>query len=155
MPSYQQHETTTGRKKHPRPVAPRPSGPLRNGAKRSSSCRRNVASRAGGWMSKKYSCRSGGEKCFSLNIPFNRTSPLINRTFRSCEISRLNRETLGRLAGLVFKVWPTISVRRREATGKRASWAHLESWPTRIDHLQLPSVFRDNLRSHLPVDAAG
>src|SRR5215469_10652849 len=31
-------------------------------------------SRAGGWMSKKYSCRSGGEKCFSLDIPFNRTS---------------------------------------------------------------------------------
>ena len=44
------------------------------GTKRSSSCRRNVASKAGGWMSKKYSCRSGGEKCFSLDIPFNRTS---------------------------------------------------------------------------------
>ena len=61
---------TTGRKKHPRPVAPRPSGPLRDGAKRSSSCRRNVATGAGGWMSKKYSCRSGGDKCFSLDIPF-------------------------------------------------------------------------------------
>jgi len=32
----------------------------------------------GGWMSKKYSCRSGEEKCFSLDIPFNRTS-------RSCD----------------------------------------------------------------------
>jgi hypothetical protein len=25
-------------------------------------------------MSKKYSCRSGGEECFLLDIPFNRTS---------------------------------------------------------------------------------
>ena len=68
-----EHETT-GTKKHPRSVAPRPSGPLRNGAKRSSRCRTNVATGAGGWMSKKYSCRSGGEKCFLLDIPFNRTS---------------------------------------------------------------------------------
>jgi hypothetical protein len=33
-----------------------------------------VATGAGGWMSIKYSCRSGGEKCFLLDIPFNRTS---------------------------------------------------------------------------------
>ena len=31
---------------------------------------------------------------------------------------------------------------------------YLESWPTLIDHLQLPSIFRSNLRSHLPFDAA-
>src|SRR5215467_4813972 len=58
-----EHETT-GTKKHPSPVAPRPRGPLRNGAKRSSRCRTNVATEAGGWMSKLYSCRSGGEQCF-------------------------------------------------------------------------------------------
>ena len=68
-----EHETT-GTKKHPRPVAPRPRGPLRNGTKRSSRCRTNVATGAGGWMSKKYSCRSGAEECFLLDIPFNRTS---------------------------------------------------------------------------------
>ena len=65
---------TTGTKKHPRPVAPRPRGPLRTGTKRSSRCGTNVATGAGGWMSKKYSCRSGREKCFLLDIPFNRTS---------------------------------------------------------------------------------
>ena len=68
-----EHETT-GTKKHPRPVAPRPRGPLRSGTKRSSRCRTNVATGAGGWMSKKYSCRSGAEECFLLDIPFNRTS---------------------------------------------------------------------------------
>ena len=72
-PHVSEHETT-GTKKHPRPVAPRPRGPLRNGTKRSSRCRTNVATGAGGWMSKKYSCRSGGEECFLLDIPFNRTS---------------------------------------------------------------------------------
>ena len=65
---------TTGTKKHPRLVAPRPRGPLRNGTKRSSRCRTNVATGVGGRMSKKYSCRSGGEECFLLDIPFNRTS---------------------------------------------------------------------------------
>jgi hypothetical protein len=33
-------------------------------------------------MSKKYSCRSGGEKCFSLDIPFNRTSRSSGLLFR-------------------------------------------------------------------------
>ena len=88
-----EHETT-GTKKHPRPVAPRPRGPLRSGTKRSSRCRTNVATGAGGWMSKKYSCRSGREKCFLLDIPFNRTS-------RSCGLvpdrRRLEKWTIGLL----------------------------------------------------------
>ena len=46
-------------------IAPRPSGPLRNGAKRSSSCGRNVGTGAGGWMSKKYSWFRRGEVFFT------------------------------------------------------------------------------------------
>ena len=86
------------------------------------------------------------------------------RLYRNCPVerTRLNPASSARavpigterLAGLVFRFGQCISVRRREATSKCVSGTYLESWLTRIDHLQLPSVFRDNLRSHLPVDAA-
>ena len=66
-----EHETT-GTRKPPRLVAPRPSGPLRNEGKTIKPLQNKCSYWGwGGWMSKQHSCRSGGEKCFYL------TSPLI------------------------------------------------------------------------------
>src|SRR5215469_16594967 len=74
-----EHETT-GTKKPPRPVAPRPSGPLRNGAKRSSRCRTNVAIGAGGLDVETIFLPFRRGEVFLLDIPFNRTS-------RSCGLA--------------------------------------------------------------------
>jgi hypothetical protein len=45
----------------------------------------------GGWMPEKQFWRSGGEKCFSLDIPFYRTSPFIGLSHRLGGCGRLTK----------------------------------------------------------------
>jgi hypothetical protein len=70
---HDEHETPTGRKKHGGPVAPRLTGPLRDRLK-GQAAKEEVSTMAKGLDAGKYFWRSGREKCFSLDIPFSRTS---------------------------------------------------------------------------------
>ena len=70
---HERKNETTETKKHPRPVAPWLTRPLRDQPKRSSG-KEEVSLIWRGLDVRKYFWRPGGEKCFLLDIPLNRTS---------------------------------------------------------------------------------